>query len=32
MKGEEEINELVYKLYGLNEEDKKIIEEFLERF
>jgi len=29
---EEEINERVYKLYGLNEEDIKVIEEFLERF
>lgn len=29
---EEEINELVYKLYGLNEEDRKVIEDFLKRF
>lgn len=29
---EEEINERVYKLYGLNGEDIKVIEEFLERF
>ncbi|MBE0517507.1 MAG: hypothetical protein IBX41_09035, partial [Methanophagales archaeon] len=29
---EAEINELVYKLYGLNEEDIKVIEEFLTRF
>ncbi|MBN1762658.1 MAG: N-6 DNA methylase [Methanomicrobia archaeon] len=29
---EAEINELVYKLYGLNDEDIKVIEEFLERF
>jgi hypothetical protein len=29
---EKEINERVYKLYGLNEEDKKVIEEFLEKF
>ena len=29
---EEEINELVYKLYGLDENDKKIIEEFLNKF
>ena len=28
---EEEINELVYKLYGLNEEDIRIIEDFLRR-
>jgi len=29
---EREINELVYKLYGLNEEDVKVIEDFLRRF
>ena len=29
---EVEINELVYKLYGLNEEDVKVIEDFLMRF
>ncbi len=29
---EEEINEIVYKLYGLNEEDVKVIEDFLRRF
>ena len=29
---EEEINELVYTLYGLNENDVKVIEEFLRRF
>jgi type I restriction-modification system DNA methylase subunit len=29
---EAEINELVYKLYGLNEEDVKVIEDFLRRF
>ncbi|RZN38791.1 MAG: hypothetical protein EFT35_04360 [Methanophagales archaeon ANME-1-THS] len=29
---EAEINELVYKLYGLNDEDIKVIEEFLKRF
>ncbi|RMD84111.1 MAG: hypothetical protein D6808_07540 [Candidatus Dadabacteria bacterium] len=29
---EDDINELVYELYGLDEEDKKVIEEFLERF
>ncbi len=29
---EDKINELVYELYGLNENDKKVIEEFLERF
>ena len=31
---EEEINELVYKLYGLNEKDKdaKVINDFLRRF
>ena len=29
---EDEINELVYKLYGLNEKDKKIIEDFLAKF
>ncbi|MCD6331427.1 MAG: hypothetical protein J7L80_04430, partial [Thermoplasmata archaeon] len=29
---EEEINELVYELYGLNEEDKKVIEDFLKKF
>ncbi len=29
---EDEINELVYKLYGLDENDKKIIEEFLSKF
>ena len=29
---EEEINELVYELYGLNEEDVKVIEDFLRRF
>ncbi|NQE06545.1 hypothetical protein C5S32_11810 [ANME-1 cluster archaeon GoMg1] len=29
---EEEINELVYKLYGLNEKDIKVIEDFLRRF
>jgi len=29
---EADINELVYKLYGLNEEDVKIIEDFLRRF
>ncbi|MEA2032512.1 MAG: TaqI-like C-terminal specificity domain-containing protein [Euryarchaeota archaeon] len=28
---EEEINELVYKLYGLNEKDVKVIEDFLRR-
>jgi hypothetical protein len=28
---EAEINELVYKLYGLNEEDIKVIEDFLRR-
>ncbi|MGB7534023.1 MAG: TaqI-like C-terminal specificity domain-containing protein [Halobacteriota archaeon] len=29
---EEEINDLVYKLYGLNEKDIKVIEDFLRRF
>lgn len=29
---EDEINELVYKLYGLDENDKKVIEEFLSKF
>ena len=29
---EEEINELVYELYGLNEKDVKVIEAFLRRF
>ena len=29
---EEEINELVYKLYGLTEKDVKVIEDFLRRF
>ncbi|MGB2841510.1 MAG: TaqI-like C-terminal specificity domain-containing protein [Halobacteriota archaeon] len=29
---EEEINELVYELYGLNEKDVKVIEDFLRRF
>ena len=29
---EDEINELVYKLYGLNENDVKVITEFLRRF
>jgi hypothetical protein len=29
---EEEINELVYELYGLNEKDVKVIEDFLKRF
>jgi len=29
---EDEINDLVYELYGLDEEDRKVIEEFLERF
>jgi len=31
---EEELNELVYKLYGLNEKDKdaKVINDFLRRF
>ncbi len=29
---EDEINELVYKLYGLDENDKKVIEEFLGKF
>jgi hypothetical protein len=29
---EAEINELVYRLYGLNEEDIKVIEDFLKRF
>ncbi len=29
---EEEINELVYKLYGLNEKDVKVIDNFLRRF
>jgi len=29
---EEEINELVYKLYGLNENDVKVIDDFLRRF
>lgn len=29
---EEEINELVYKLYGLNERDVKVIENILKRF
>lgn len=29
---EEEIDERVYRLYGLGEEDKKVIEEFLEKF
>jgi len=29
---EEEINELVYELYGLNEEDVKVIDDFLRRF
>lgn len=29
---EEEINELVHDLYGLNEEDKKVIEDFLQKF
>jgi hypothetical protein len=27
---EEEVNERVYKLYGLGKEDKRVIEEFLE--
>lgn len=31
-KYENEINEMVYSLYGLNEEDKKVIEEFLGKF
>ncbi len=29
---EDEINERVYKLYGLDEKNKKVINEFLERF
>ena len=29
---EEEINELVYKLYGLNEDDKVVIEDYLKKF
>jgi len=29
---EDEINEFVYKLYGLDENDKKVIEEFLSKF
>ena len=29
---EGEINELVYKLYGLDENDKNVIEEFLSKF
>jgi hypothetical protein len=29
---EEEMNERVYRLYGLDEEDKRVIEEFLEKF
>jgi hypothetical protein len=29
---EDEINELVYKLYGLDENDKNVIEEFLGKF
>lgn len=29
---EEGINELVYELYGLNEKDIKVIEDFLRRF
>ncbi len=29
---EDEINELVYKLYGLDENDKKVIEEFFSKF
>ena len=29
---EDEINDLVYELYGLDEEGRKVIEEFLERF
>ncbi|NQE04319.1 hypothetical protein C5S32_00475, partial [ANME-1 cluster archaeon GoMg1] len=29
---EEEINEFVYKLYGLNEKDVKVIDDFLRRF
>lgn len=29
---EEEINELVYQLYGLNENDKSVIEDFLKKF
>jgi len=29
---EEEINEVVYQLYGLNENDKSIIEDFLKKF
>ena len=29
---EKEINKLVYKLYGLDKKDQKIIEEFLKRF
>jgi type I restriction-modification system DNA methylase subunit len=29
---EDEINELVYKLYGLDENDRKVIEEFLSKF
>ena len=29
---EGEINELVYKLYGLNEDDIEVIEDFLSRF
>jgi len=29
---EEEINELVYELYGLNEDDVKVIDDFLRRF
>lgn len=29
---EEEINQLVYKLYGLNKEDQRVIEEFLQKF
>ncbi len=29
---ENEVNELVYELYGLDESDRKVIEEFLEKF
>lgn len=29
---EEEINDLVYRLYGLNEDDVKVVEDFLRRF
>lgn len=29
---EEEINEIVYDLYGLDEEDVEVIEDFLEKF